>query len=54
MSYLIIVYLGLQGVPDVKIHEVPKTECNALAKKIYNNVKAGQVRAFCLRHRSYE
>lgn len=54
MSYLIVVYLGMQGVPTVKIHEVASEKCNTLAKQIYNNVKAGQVRTFCLNHRSYQ
>ena len=52
MSWLIIVYLGVQGAPTAKIHEVSSEQCNTLAKQVYNNVKAGQVRAFCFEQRN--
>lgn len=49
MSWLIVVYLPISGdpVPYVKFYYVEKDLCNVQAKQIYNNVKAGKVRAFC-------
>ena len=49
MSWLIVVYLPITGdpVPYAKFYYVEKDLCNGQAKQIYNNVKAGKVRAFC-------
>ena len=49
MSWLVVVYLPISGdpVPYVKFYYIEKKLCNGQAKQIYNNVKAGKVRAFC-------
>ena len=51
MSWLVVVYLPIRGdpVPYVRFYSVEKELCNTQAKQIYNNVKAGQARAFCMR-----
>ena len=50
MVWLVVVYLPIRGepVPYVRFHRVEKKLCNTQAKQIYNNVKAGKARAFCM------
>ena len=50
MSWLVVVYLPItqEPIPYVRFHRVEKSLCNKTAKQIFNNVKAGKARAFCL------
>ena len=50
LVWLVVVYSPIVGdpVPYVRFYHIEKTLCNTQAKQIYNNVKAGKVRAFCL------
>ena len=50
MSWLVVVYLPIRGdpVPYVRFYHIEKALCNTQAKQIYNNVKAGKARAFCM------
>jgi len=48
--WLVVVYVPIIGdpIPYVRFHRVEKKLCNTQAKQIYNNVKAGKARAFCM------
>ena len=50
MAWLVVVYLPIRGepVPYVRFYHIEKALCNTQAKQIYNNVKAGKARAFCM------
>lgn len=55
MSYLlIVVYLGFMPGAEPQMRTFPVEslgKCNAQAKAIYGNVRAGQVRAFCFKRK---
>ena len=45
---LIIAYISMQGVPSIKVHDMPDRDtCNKMAKEVFKQVKAGSVRAWC-------
>lgn len=50
MAWLAVVYLPIRGepVPYVRFYHIEKELCNKHAKQIFNNVKAGKARAFCM------
>ena len=50
MAWLVVVYLPIRGepVPYVRFYHIEKELCNKHAKQIFNNVKAGKARAFCM------
>ena len=50
LVWLVVVYLPItqEPIPYVRFHRVEKSLCNKTAKQIFNNVKAGKARAFCL------
>ncbi len=51
MAWLVVVYLPIRGdpVPYVRFYHIERELCNKHAKQIFNNVKAGQARALCMR-----
>ena len=47
---LIIAYISMQGVPSIKVQDMPDRDtCNKMAKEVFNQVKTGSVRAWCHR-----
>ena len=50
LVWLVVVYLPIRGepVPYVRFYHIEKELCNKHAKQIFNNVKAGKARAFCM------
>lgn len=49
-TLLIVAYVSIFGVPSIEaIERQDMRQCKAEATEIYNKVKAGTVRAWCVR-----
>ena len=49
---LVVAYLSVTGVPQIKTHEMASmSECRSMATTMYNRVKAGSVRSWCAKVR---
>lgn len=47
---LVVAYLSYSGIPSMKLYERPNiSQCRDEATAIYNKVKAGTVRAWCVK-----